>query len=58
MIIIANKKHLLYLGRLHPKKGVDNLLNAIIRLKYSKNNQLSLWHVDLLAGEMMAIYGY
>lgn len=44
----SNKKHLLYLGRLHPKKGVDNLLNAIIRLKYSKNNQLSLWHVDIV----------
>lgn len=35
-----NKKVLLYLGRFHPKKGVDLLINSF--LKYSKKNDILL----------------
>ncbi|WP_296262056.1 glycosyltransferase [uncultured Phocaeicola sp.] len=43
-----NKKHLLYLGRLHKKKGVDMLLTAIIRIKTEKPNLLADWHIDIV----------
>ena len=43
-----NKKHLLYLGRLHKKKGVDMLLTAIMQLKAEKPDLLADWHIDLV----------
>lgn len=43
-----NKKHLLYLGRLHRKKGVDLLLNAISNIYKSNPDILSDWHIDLV----------
>lgn len=43
-----NKKHLLYLGRLHRKKGVDMLLKAMIQIKEDKPDLLEDWHVDLV----------
>lgn len=43
-----NKKHLLYLGRLHRKKGVDMLLKAMIQLKEEKPELVKDWHVDLV----------
>lgn len=43
-----NKRHLLYLGRLHQKKGVDLLLKAIAQIKTDKSDLLTNWHVDLV----------
>lgn len=43
-----NKKHLLYLGRLHEKKGVDILLKAIVLIRRQFPELLSQWHVDLV----------
>ena len=43
-----NKKHLLYLGRLHRKKGVDMLLKAMAQIKEEKPDLLGNWHVDLV----------
>lgn len=43
-----NKKHLLYLGRLHRKKGVDLLLNAISNIYKSNPDILSDWHIDIV----------
>lgn len=42
------KKHLLYLGRLHPKKGVDLLLKAIVAIRKKKPGLLCNWHVDIV----------
>lgn len=42
------KLHLLYLGRLHKKKGVDLLLNAISNIHQSNPDILSSWHVDIV----------
>lgn len=43
-----DKKHLLYLGRLHKKKGVDMLLKAIVQIKNEKPALLADWHIDLV----------
>lgn len=43
-----DKRHLLYLGRLHEKKGVDLLLNAIGELKREGNDHLTYWHIDIV----------
>lgn len=42
------KRHLLYLGRLHQKKGVDLLLKAIAQINADNSELLSNWHVDLV----------
>lgn len=42
------KKHLLYLGRLHKKKGVDLLLNALVAINKEKNDLLDNWQIDLV----------
>lgn len=42
------KLHLLYLGRLHRKKGVDLLLNAISNIYQSNPYILSDWHIDIV----------
>lgn len=43
-----NKKHLLYLGRLHKKKGVDLLLKALATMNKEKNGLLDNWQIDLV----------
>ncbi len=43
-----NKKHLLYLGRLHEKKGVDILLKAIVLIRRQFPELLLRWHFDLV----------
>lgn len=43
-----NKFHLLYLGRLHRKKGVDILLKAISEIKKENPEFLYKWHIDLV----------
>lgn len=43
-----NKKHLLYLGRLHKKKGVDLLLKALATINKEKNGLLDNWQIDLV----------
>jgi poly(glycerol-phosphate) alpha-glucosyltransferase len=43
-----NKKHLLYLGRLHHKKGVDLLLSAIAMMKREKSILLDNWIIDIV----------
>lgn len=43
-----NKKHLLYLGRLHKKKGVDILLEAVALIKDENPELFSQWHIDLV----------
>lgn len=43
-----NKLHLLYLGRLHRKKGVDILLNAFVQIKNENPEYLDKWHLDLV----------
>lgn len=43
-----NKRHLLFLGRLHEKKGVDILLQALANIKRRQEDLLDNWHVDLV----------
>ena len=43
-----NKLHLLYLGRLHRKKGIDILLRAIAEIKNGHPGFLNKWHVDVV----------
>jgi glycosyltransferase involved in cell wall biosynthesis len=43
-----SKRHLLFLGRLHPKKGVDILLNAIAKLQNEFPELLGDWVVDIV----------
>lgn len=43
-----NKKHLLFLARLHPKKGVDILLEAIANIKDENPDLLNGWVVDIV----------
>ena len=40
--------HLLYLGRLHPKKGIDILLQAIATLKKENPNIFNNWIIDIV----------
>ena len=42
------KKHLLYLGRLHKKKGVDLLLKALAAINKEKKEMLDNWQIDLV----------
>lgn len=42
------KLHLLYLGRLHRKKGVDILLKALGEIKNENLDFLKKWHIDLV----------
>jgi poly(glycerol-phosphate) alpha-glucosyltransferase len=42
------KKHLLYLGRLHQKKGVDLLLEAIASVKNEYPELLKDWIIDIV----------
>lgn len=42
------KKHLLYLGRLHKKKGVDLLIKAIADIKNENAALLDNWQIDLV----------
>ena len=41
--ISANKKVLLYLSRVHPKKGLMNLIEAMALLKQSGNSEFNNW---------------
>lgn len=43
-----NKKHLLYLGRLHKKKGVDLLIKAVADIKNENAALLDNWQIDLV----------
>ena len=43
-----NKKHLLYLGRLHKKKGVDLLLKALAAINREGKGLLDNWQIDLV----------
>lgn len=43
-----NKKHLLYLGRLHKKKGVDLLIKAVADIKNENAALLDSWQIDLV----------
>lgn len=43
-----NKRHLLYLGRLHPKKGVDLLIESIADIKRRNCQLLEGWVVDIV----------
>lgn len=45
---LDDKRHLLYLGRLHKKKGVDIMLKAIAGIKRTSPGLLSAWHIDLV----------
>ena len=42
------KKHLLYLGRLHKKKGVDLLLKALAAINKERKELLNDWQIDLV----------
>lgn len=41
----TGKKVLLYLGRVHPKKGIANLLRALARVKSEAAQHLNDWHL-------------
>lgn len=43
-----NKRHLLYLGRLHKKKGVDLLIKAVADFKNENATLLDNWQIDLV----------
>lgn len=43
-----NKLHLLYLGRLHQKKGIDLLLKALAEIRNENLEVLRKWHIDLV----------
>ncbi|MDR2408800.1 MAG: glycosyltransferase [Bacteroidales bacterium] len=42
------KKHLLYLGRLHRKKGIDLLLEAVASIKMEYPDILEEWVIDIV----------
>lgn len=42
------KKHLLYLGRLHQKKGIDLLVKALADIKHQTPELLDKWEVDIV----------
>lgn len=44
----VRKRHLLYLGRLHPKKGIDILIESLNIIKKQHNYLLDLWHIDIV----------
>ena len=43
-----SKRHLLYLGRLHKKKGVDLLIKAVAAIKKVNADLLNNWQIDLV----------
>lgn len=43
-----DKRHLLYLGRLHRKKGVDLLVKAVAAIKKENAALLANWQIDLV----------
>ncbi len=43
-----SKKHLLFLGRLHPKKGIDILLNALGIIQKQEPQVLENWVLDIV----------
>lgn len=43
-----NKKHLLFLGRLHEKKGVDLLIKAFADIIKTNADVANIWHLDLV----------
>lgn len=43
-----SKKHLLYLGRLHKKKGVDLLIKAVADITKENPELLDNWQIDLV----------
>lgn len=45
----ANKNVVLFLGRIHPKKGLENLIRAWSILKAQKNMEIKHWHL-VIAG--------
>lgn len=47
-IVNDGKKHLLFLGRLHPKKGVDMLLEAIGQINIETPELLRGWIIDIV----------
>lgn len=46
----AKTRHILYLGRLHEKKGIKHLLEAVYEIKkeYCEDNRLFDYHVDIV----------
>ena len=45
---IDEKKHLLFLGRIHEKKGADLLLKAISNIRNNNPQLIQNWHVDVV----------
>lgn len=45
---IDKKKQLLYLGRIHPKKGIDLLLYAIKNIAENNIHFFEDWHIDIV----------
>lgn len=43
-----DKKHLLYLGRLHKKKGIDLLIEAFARINRDAPDMLKKWVLDIV----------
>lgn len=43
-----SKRHLLYLGRLHKKKGVDLFIKAVAAIKKGNADLLDNWQIDLV----------